>query len=257
MEQCKPSDLKKYTTRLGPPYPANDCPNQVKIGNDGKEYKSVSNKNGIFSWKEIKSENKNSHKNSNSNATNVSKLMEDIISDNLKLEYKNYSKSYDSELDNTLENLILTIINKDIEESYDIKISKLSDLYEINLFEIPHYDSLIDAMGNELIVHYAQNDYGIFLEAYMAPGDTTRGAGIYYNYNKKTWLFLNHDEILTPLNHEKIMRRYFDWRKNKTPDGEIFREVNYESEDDENTKLLLQVFRTFPTWPGWSKFSQK
>ena len=51
--RCESSNLKKYINRPGPPYPAQNCKNHEKKGNDGKMYKSTSNKNGIFSWKLI------------------------------------------------------------------------------------------------------------------------------------------------------------------------------------------------------------
>ena len=51
--RCDRSSQKKYINRPGPPYPAQNCKNHEKKGNDGKMYKSTSNKNGIFSWKLI------------------------------------------------------------------------------------------------------------------------------------------------------------------------------------------------------------
>lgn len=47
---CIKSTLKKYKSRNSPPYPANDCPNQIKHGNDGNKYISIEDKNGIFKW---------------------------------------------------------------------------------------------------------------------------------------------------------------------------------------------------------------
>lgn len=47
------SHLKKYAKRPSPPYPANECPNQIRIGNDGNEYVSKSDKRGIFAWKKV------------------------------------------------------------------------------------------------------------------------------------------------------------------------------------------------------------
>ena len=44
---------KKYQTRLSPPYPANQCQNQIKVGNDGLRYQSTSNRNGIYTWKKL------------------------------------------------------------------------------------------------------------------------------------------------------------------------------------------------------------
>ena len=47
------SHLKKYAKRPSPPYPANECPNQIRIGNDGNEYVSKPDKRGIFAWKKV------------------------------------------------------------------------------------------------------------------------------------------------------------------------------------------------------------
>ena len=46
--------IKKYANRPSPPFPANSCCNQEMIGNDGKMYKSVADKNGVCKWKKIK-----------------------------------------------------------------------------------------------------------------------------------------------------------------------------------------------------------
>jgi hypothetical protein len=48
---CKESTLQKYKTRPSPPFPANSCPDMNKIGNDGKMYKSIANRNNVYSWK--------------------------------------------------------------------------------------------------------------------------------------------------------------------------------------------------------------
>ena len=45
------SNLKKYRERPGPPYPAQDCKGQFKMGNDGRLYESRANKNGVYAWK--------------------------------------------------------------------------------------------------------------------------------------------------------------------------------------------------------------
>lgn len=54
---CERQETKKYTSRKSPPYPANECKGTEKIGNDGKMYISVGNKNGVHRWvlKESKS----------------------------------------------------------------------------------------------------------------------------------------------------------------------------------------------------------
>lgn len=51
--QCIPSTLKKYTSRPGPPYPANSCPYGVKVGNSGGLWQSTPNYKGVYSWKRI------------------------------------------------------------------------------------------------------------------------------------------------------------------------------------------------------------
>ena len=47
---CTVQTQKKYTSRPGPPYPANECCGEVKMGNDGKGYISLGNKNGVCRW---------------------------------------------------------------------------------------------------------------------------------------------------------------------------------------------------------------
>ena len=48
---CNKQTSKKYSTRSSPPYPANECPGKIKIGNDGQKYISVcSFETGIFKW---------------------------------------------------------------------------------------------------------------------------------------------------------------------------------------------------------------
>ena len=42
---------KKYTSRGSPPYPANECRDELKIGNDGQPWVSVKASNGVYRWK--------------------------------------------------------------------------------------------------------------------------------------------------------------------------------------------------------------
>lgn len=51
---CVRQTKKKYTTRSSPPYPAMECPNKKKKGNDGKMYLSKANDYGIYRWMLIK-----------------------------------------------------------------------------------------------------------------------------------------------------------------------------------------------------------
>jgi hypothetical protein len=49
-KSCSPQTQKKYVTRPGPPYPAQECKGQIKLGNDKKEYISKAASNGIYRW---------------------------------------------------------------------------------------------------------------------------------------------------------------------------------------------------------------
>jgi len=48
---CTRLTLKKYTKRPSPPYHAGDCAGETMKGNDGKLYKSVADKRGVYTWK--------------------------------------------------------------------------------------------------------------------------------------------------------------------------------------------------------------
>lgn len=47
---CIKVNTKKYKTRKGPPYHANDCKGLIKKGNDHKQYISIPDKKGIYKW---------------------------------------------------------------------------------------------------------------------------------------------------------------------------------------------------------------
>ena len=53
---CIQQTLKKYATRPGPPYEANNpaCRGKTMRGNDGNAYESKPNVNSIYSWRRIK-----------------------------------------------------------------------------------------------------------------------------------------------------------------------------------------------------------
>ena len=48
--ECVKSGDKKYTSRPSPPYPANECRDQVIVGNDGNMYISKASTSGIYKW---------------------------------------------------------------------------------------------------------------------------------------------------------------------------------------------------------------
>ena len=48
--KCEKQTASKYTKRPSPPYPARECPNKIKVGNDGNKYISLSSVTGIFKW---------------------------------------------------------------------------------------------------------------------------------------------------------------------------------------------------------------
>lgn len=55
-EGCPTLTTKKYADRPGPPNPANDpeCQGLIMQGNDGRDYLSKANKNGVFKWVAVK-----------------------------------------------------------------------------------------------------------------------------------------------------------------------------------------------------------
>jgi hypothetical protein len=50
---CVIQTSAKYNslTRKSPPYPANKCQGKILLGNDGNMYRSVSNINGVYTWR--------------------------------------------------------------------------------------------------------------------------------------------------------------------------------------------------------------
>ena len=59
MRKCRKETSFKYKSRRSPRYSANKCKSLKKIGNDGKLYKSVPNKSGVYRWIKV---NKNKDK---------------------------------------------------------------------------------------------------------------------------------------------------------------------------------------------------
>jgi len=47
---CVRQHTKKYTERDSPPYPANNCAGQTRIGNDGELWHSKRASNGVHRW---------------------------------------------------------------------------------------------------------------------------------------------------------------------------------------------------------------
>jgi len=50
---CIISTKNKYLNRPSPPYPAQNCKNKYKLGNDSFIYQSLPDKNNIYKWKKI------------------------------------------------------------------------------------------------------------------------------------------------------------------------------------------------------------
>ena len=51
---CKKQKTKKYLKRKSPHFPANQCKNKRKMGNDKSYYDSVKDKNGVHRWVKVK-----------------------------------------------------------------------------------------------------------------------------------------------------------------------------------------------------------
>jgi hypothetical protein len=62
MSKCVKLDTKKYKTRDSPPYSAMDCKGMKLLGNDGQEYISKADKNGIYKWVKISGKSKSESK---------------------------------------------------------------------------------------------------------------------------------------------------------------------------------------------------
>lgn len=54
-DKCTKSTHAKYEKRPSPPYPANDCQEQKKKGNDGNMWISSKTNNNVYRWKKIAS----------------------------------------------------------------------------------------------------------------------------------------------------------------------------------------------------------
>lgn len=81
------SELEKYAKRPSPPHPANDRPNETMTGNDGNQYISTPNKNGVYRWvkvkttttvKPVKKEVKVKTPNTNTNSKQVKKVVKKV-----------------------------------------------------------------------------------------------------------------------------------------------------------------------------------
>lgn len=55
VRSCTLQTTKRYTDRQSPPYPANECAGQQKVGNNGEMYESRPDKNGVYRWYKAKS----------------------------------------------------------------------------------------------------------------------------------------------------------------------------------------------------------
>ena len=53
MSKCVKLDNKKYKSRDSPPYSAMDCKGAKLLGNDGQQYVSKADKNGIYKWVKV------------------------------------------------------------------------------------------------------------------------------------------------------------------------------------------------------------
>jgi len=62
MSKCVKLETKKYKTRDSPPYSAMDCKGTKLLGNDGQQYISKADKNGIYKWVKVAEKNKSTSK---------------------------------------------------------------------------------------------------------------------------------------------------------------------------------------------------
>ena len=102
MSKCVKLDTKKYKNRDSPPYSAMDCKGAKLLGNDGQQYISKADKNGIYKWVKIAEK---------SESTSTSK----IYSYHNGLDHKQYIyKVYPTE------NKVIVEILKDVQDENDL-----------------------------------------------------------------------------------------------------------------------------------------
>ena len=227
MTICSKSTLKKYNSRPGPPYPAQQCRNQTKKGNDGMEYKSVADSRGIYKW--MKTTSRGSNKKLRPSAK-LPKLTgkKYYIHDNGNRPYtvtvnKNTVQVYKNKIDKN-ENPVPVelLMEKRVEKIYETKdISKDSEDYKPNFDYFQEGNTILCKLKKDIYMFIGNS--GIF--TFETAGDEIRE---YYSVvgnndvpypwavgEKNTYLMIENDmlpnEKLEP--HRDPYRLYYNLDK--------------------------------------------
>ena len=140
MSKCVKLESKKYKSRDSPPYSAMDCKGVKLLGNDGKQYISKADKNGIYKWVKIAEKaklsffknldhNKYAYKKSMFAPVNVSKFLK-CISPGIIKDTANKPKHIYEILDNRWTPFLVFDYGDHI-DVYNQKYNKETDEYEI------------------------------------------------------------------------------------------------------------------------------
>lgn len=140
MSKCVKLESKKYKSRDSPPYSAMDCKGVKLLGNDGKQYISKADKNGIYKWVKIAEKaklsffknldhNKYAYKKSMFAPVNVSKFLK-CISPGIIKDTVNKPKHIYEILDNRWTPFLVFDYGDHI-DVYNQKYNKEIDEYEI------------------------------------------------------------------------------------------------------------------------------
>jgi hypothetical protein len=140
MSKCVKLESKKYKSRDSPPYSAMDCKGVKLLGNDGQQYISKADKNGIYKWVKIAEKeklsffknlehNKYSYKKSMFAPVNVSKFLK-CISPGIIKDTDNKPKHIYEILDNRWTPFLVFDYGDHV-DVYNQKYNKETDEYEI------------------------------------------------------------------------------------------------------------------------------
>jgi len=91
---CTKSSKTKYINRPGPPYPAQNCKNLKRVGNDGLLYISKKDVNGIYKWYTLSSKQSRKRSNKQSRKRSKSKRSKKQSRKRSKKQSRNFDKEF-------------------------------------------------------------------------------------------------------------------------------------------------------------------
>lgn len=193
---------KKHLTRSSPPYHAKDYPNQIKKGNDKKDYISQKDKNGVFKWKKV-----NPNQPLEDAKKNDGKVIyfqgTEFISRNGKWQklkwYKNIDKYYQQFSTYSKPSYDISKINEKIDNlKNDLKKINIKLFY--NKWSKRYGDFEIEYVIEDIFEKYGQSiNWLIFTEKKIYWGARTGEIWIQHHLHKKQYSEVN-----------KLLKKYFN-----------------------------------------------